>query len=200
MAGDEHADDDHAGDELRRSWTVDEANAALAWVAPVVARAQAGWDESAPTPGGGAPRAPERARLGARRPAPIQSCIDELAAEGIVLRDIARGLVDFPAAPRVGAGSGCAGSRRGVRRLVALARGRVRRPPAAHRSARVTGPGLGAVGQPPLVEGQMMLPSVARPELVLEQALVELARGVAGQLARKSTVRGHLTSARCSRQ
>ena len=30
-------------------------------------------------------------------PAAIQACLDELGAEGIVLRDIERGLVDFPA-------------------------------------------------------------------------------------------------------
>jgi hypothetical protein len=84
--------------EPRRSWTVGEANAALSWVAPVVARAQAGWKDYRA-------HARHRARLVRQNghglvpadPSPIQSCIDELAAEGIVLRDIARGLVDFPA-------------------------------------------------------------------------------------------------------
>ena len=98
VAGDEHADDEPADDEPRRSWTVEEANTALAWVGPLVARAQAGWDEYRS-------HARRRARLVRQNghglvpadPAPIQSCIDELAAEGIVLRDIARGLVDFPA-------------------------------------------------------------------------------------------------------
>lgn len=86
------------GEEDRRSWTVDEANDALGWVAPVVARAQAGWERYRT-------QARRRARLVRQNghglapadPSPIQSCIDELAAHGIVLRDIARGLVDFPA-------------------------------------------------------------------------------------------------------
>jgi hypothetical protein len=94
VAPDEHADDE----EPHRSWTVDDANAALAWVAPAVARAQTSWEAYRT-------RTRRRARLVRQNghglvpadPAPIQSCIDELAAEGIVLRDIARGLVDFPA-------------------------------------------------------------------------------------------------------
>ncbi len=64
----------------------------------MVARAQAGWEEYRAT-------ARRRARLVRQNghglvpadPSVIQSCIDELGAEGIVLRDIARGLVDFPA-------------------------------------------------------------------------------------------------------
>lgn len=85
-------------DEPVRSWTVDEANAALAWVADVVARSQRGWEEYRAA-------ANRRARLVRQNghglvpadPSAIQACIDELAAEGIVLRDIARGLIDFPA-------------------------------------------------------------------------------------------------------
>ncbi len=87
---------DDAGDV--RTWTVEEANAALAWVAGVVARAQTSWGEYRD-------RTTRRNRLIRQNghglvpadPAPIQSCIDELSAEGIVLRDIARGLIDFPA-------------------------------------------------------------------------------------------------------
>lgn len=90
---DEGADDEHV-----RSWTIDEANAAMSWVAEVVSRAQAQWQEYRS-------HATRRARLVRQNghglvpadPAAIQSCIDELAAEGIVLRDIARGLIDFPA-------------------------------------------------------------------------------------------------------
>src|SRR5690606_5469253 len=92
------APDQHPGngpDEHVRSWTVDEANASLTWVATVVARAQAEWQDYRS-------HATRRARLVRQNghglvpadPAPIQACIDELAAEGIVLRDIARGLVD----------------------------------------------------------------------------------------------------------
>ena len=81
-----------------RVWTVDEANAALGWVAEVVARAQANWTDYRA-------QATRRAKLVRQNghglvpadPAPIQSCVDELAAEGVVLRDIARGLIDFPA-------------------------------------------------------------------------------------------------------
>lgn len=81
-----------------RSWTVEEADAALGWVAGVVARAQAQWKVFRAA-------AARRARLVRQNghglvpadPSAIQSCIDELAAEGIVLRDLGRGLVDFPA-------------------------------------------------------------------------------------------------------
>ena len=81
-----------------RTWTVAEANAALGWVAEVVARAQASWDDYRSD-------ARRRARLVRQNghgmvpadPAVIQDCVDELAAEGIVLRDITRGLIDFPA-------------------------------------------------------------------------------------------------------
>ncbi len=87
-----------ADEEHVRSWTIDEANAALGWVADVVTRAQDQWQEYRS-------HATRRARLIRQNghglvpadPAAIQSCIDELAAEGIVLRDIARGLIDFPA-------------------------------------------------------------------------------------------------------
>jgi hypothetical protein len=79
-------------------WTVDEANAALAWVAGVVARAQGEWEDYRS-------RSARRARLVRQNghglvpadPAPVQACVDELAAEGVVLRDIDRGLIDFPA-------------------------------------------------------------------------------------------------------
>lgn len=81
-----------------RSWTVDEANAALGWVGGVVARAQDLWQRYRG-------QASRRARLVRQNghglvpadPAAIQECLDELAAEGVVLRDIDRGLVDFPA-------------------------------------------------------------------------------------------------------
>jgi hypothetical protein len=89
---------DDGDDVPTRAWTVDEANAALGWVAEVVARAQADWNDYRT-------KTRRRARLVRQNghglvpadPQPIQSCIDELAAEGVVLRDIAQGLVDFPA-------------------------------------------------------------------------------------------------------
>ena len=87
-----------AGAEPPRSWTLDEANAALGWVGEVVARAQDQWQRARD-------RTSRRARLVRQNghglvpadPAAIQACLHELGAEGIVLRDIERGLVDFPA-------------------------------------------------------------------------------------------------------
>lgn len=85
-------------DEPPRSWTVEEANAALAWVNEVVERAQKLWREYRS-------RSLSTVRLVRQNghgvvpadPRPIKECIDELGAEGIVLRDIERGLIDFPA-------------------------------------------------------------------------------------------------------
>lgn len=96
VAADEQPPD--AGERPVRSWTVDEANEALGWVGDVVARAQRLWSDYRA-------HATRRARLVRQNghglvpadPAPIQACVDELAREGIVLRDIARGLIDFPA-------------------------------------------------------------------------------------------------------
>lgn len=96
VTGDEPRDE--SGTEHVRSWTVAEANGALPWVAEVVARAQEQWEAYRS-------HATTRARLVRQNghglvpadPAAIQSCIDELATEGIVLRDIGRGLIDFPA-------------------------------------------------------------------------------------------------------
>ena len=76
---------------------MEEANAALTWVNEVVERAQKLWQDY---------RARTSATLRLVRqnghgvvpadPRPIKECIDELGAEGIVLRDIERGLIDFP--------------------------------------------------------------------------------------------------------
>jgi hypothetical protein len=84
--------------EPSRAWTAEEANAALPWVREVVARAQAEWEtyrrqaarRSGRVRGNGQGPAPADA-------APLRSCIDELAAQAIVLRDVERGLIDFPA-------------------------------------------------------------------------------------------------------
>jgi hypothetical protein len=81
-----------------RAWTLDEANAALPWVAEVVTRAQGLWAEHRR-------RAKQSARLVRQNghglvpadPNAIKECVDELAAQSVVLRDIERGLVDFPA-------------------------------------------------------------------------------------------------------
>ena len=71
-----------------RSWTVAEANDALDRVGALVARAQeAAREPSASTNGNGT------------RPAEsiVAEVVAELATEGIVLRDVERGLIDFPA-------------------------------------------------------------------------------------------------------
>lgn len=90
-------------DEPVRAWTVDEANDALEWVNDVVERAQELWEEFR--------SAAEAERRLVRQnghglvpadPGPIRECIDELAAEGIVLRDIEQGLIDFPAQTEAG--------------------------------------------------------------------------------------------------
>lgn len=85
-------------DEPSRSWTLDEANAALPWVRLLVVRAQRLWAQYR---AGAADTAKVVRQNGhgvvPADPAPIRACVDELAAEAVVLRDIERGLVDFPA-------------------------------------------------------------------------------------------------------
>jgi hypothetical protein len=84
--------------EPTRSWSVEEANAALDWVTELVERAQKLWQDYRS-------RSTKTLRLVRQNghgvvpadPRPIKVCIDELATEGIVLRDIERGLIDFPA-------------------------------------------------------------------------------------------------------
>ena len=79
-----------------RVWTVDEANAALGWVSEV-GRAQALGRLPAQHRRSGRLARQNGHGLVPADPRPIQSCIDELATAGIVLRDIERGLIDFPA-------------------------------------------------------------------------------------------------------
>lgn len=70
----------------------------LPWVSEVVERAQDLWADYQA-------RATTSRRLVRQNghglvpadPRPIQACLDELGTEGIVLRDIERGLIDFPA-------------------------------------------------------------------------------------------------------
>jgi len=79
-------------------WTVAEANAALPRVTAVVERLRAtaaGTREHVQTAGrsgGGNGHSRERGQA-----LTFAAAVDELAAEGIVLRDAERGLVDFPA-------------------------------------------------------------------------------------------------------
>jgi len=81
-----------------RSWSVDEANAALDRVTVLVQRAQravaalrnrAERGRVASNGNGHAPRDDAEPRL--------QRALDELGADGIVLRDVDQGLIDFPA-------------------------------------------------------------------------------------------------------
>ncbi|MCX7620791.1 MAG: DUF2203 domain-containing protein [Acidimicrobiales bacterium] len=78
----------------RRVWTLEEANAALGRVAAIVEQAQAALVASR--------AAVTRVRSnGHKNPADpeglLRQAVEELAADGIVLRDAERGLVDFPA-------------------------------------------------------------------------------------------------------
>jgi hypothetical protein len=81
-----------------RRWTLEEANAALAWVGGRMADAQQRL-ERARTETETAARAVKGNGHGSL-PAdlgPVQEIIDELTAAGIVVRDLDRGLIDFPA-------------------------------------------------------------------------------------------------------
>jgi hypothetical protein len=87
-----------------RHYTVDQANAALEWVGERLeklraARAQlsdeearAALGEAAPSNGGGAP-----GRVVSEAFLQLQRTLGELQAMEVVLRDLERGLVDFPA-------------------------------------------------------------------------------------------------------
>lgn len=85
-------------DEPSRAWTLEEANSALGWVREVVERAQRLWEDYRSQAGRAARLVRQNGHgLVPADPTPIRACIDELAAEAIVLRDVGRGLVDFPA-------------------------------------------------------------------------------------------------------
>ena len=77
-------------DDPPRWWTVDEANAVLEHVRTLARRARAALTAA----GGNGHGAAARAEL--------SSVLQELEADGIVLRDIERGLVDFPARASTG--------------------------------------------------------------------------------------------------
>jgi hypothetical protein len=87
-----------------RHYTVAEANAALGWVVERIERLRAARDgltdeevraaleEAAPANGGGAP-----GRVVSEAFLEMRSALAELQAVEIVLRDLDRGLIDFPA-------------------------------------------------------------------------------------------------------
>jgi hypothetical protein len=90
--------------EHARHYTVEQANAALEWVAERLERlraarvqlsdedARAALGEAAPSNGGGAP-----GRVVSEAFLELQRALGELQAVEVVLRDLERGLVDFPA-------------------------------------------------------------------------------------------------------
>jgi hypothetical protein len=87
-----------------RHYTVDQANAALEWVAERLERlraarlqlsdeeARTALGEAAPSNGGGAP-----GRVVSEAFLQLQRTLGELQAMEVVLRDLERGLIDFPA-------------------------------------------------------------------------------------------------------
>jgi len=87
-----------------RHYTVDQANAALEWVSERLEKlraareqlsdeeARAALGEAAPSNGGGAP-----GRVVSEAFLQLQRTLGELQAMEVVLRDLERGLVDFPA-------------------------------------------------------------------------------------------------------
>ena len=87
-----------------RHYTVDQANAALEWVAERIERVRAAREgltdeearealsEAAPGNGGGPP-----GRLVSEAFLALRTAVNELEEMDIVLRDVDRGLIDFPA-------------------------------------------------------------------------------------------------------
>ncbi|HZD74562.1 MAG TPA: DUF2203 domain-containing protein [Actinomycetota bacterium] len=86
-------------------WTVEEANAALDRVRATVRRIQelAGTRREQPSREmaarihGNGQRNGQRLGVASRQAAELRAALDELSAEGILLRDVDNGLVDFPA-------------------------------------------------------------------------------------------------------
>lgn len=92
-------------DNPPRWWTVDEANSALPHVAEVVDQAK----EAAVELGRRSAVVAEQARGNGHTPpgdeaSLFQAAVAELEADGIVLRDVRQGLVDFPARAASGRG------------------------------------------------------------------------------------------------
>lgn len=86
-----------------RHWTLEQANAAIPWLAEVVARmrdareqlgdaeARAALSDAAPGNGGGHPGVVVSEAF-----IELRNTLAELQANGVVLRDLDRGLADFP--------------------------------------------------------------------------------------------------------
>jgi hypothetical protein len=91
--------------EAARLWTVAEADAALGWVTALVERARAA---AVATTRAAAGQAGTVRGNGHRPPTPdtdaLEHALGELAAESILVRDLERGLIDFPAVSPSGRG------------------------------------------------------------------------------------------------
>jgi len=90
-------------DDPPRTWTVDEADAALKLVRPLVTRARAAVAAHAGRArAAGATASSNGHAQGGGEPDVVQSAAAALAAMGVLLRDAGRGLVDFPARASTG--------------------------------------------------------------------------------------------------
>ena len=87
-------------DPAPRYWTATEADAALGWVTAAIEHARVAARAANPPAGGlrrpGAPSSNGH-RPAATGPSALALALEELTRAGIVVRDLERGLVDFPA-------------------------------------------------------------------------------------------------------
>jgi len=80
-----------------RSWTLDEASAALAEIRVLVQRLRGLAATAARASGNGAPSGNGQTPGAGEASAALREVLAELTDRGIVVRDPARGLIDFPA-------------------------------------------------------------------------------------------------------
>jgi hypothetical protein len=81
----------------RRSWTVEQANAALPWVSEALARVQALLAAARRERRQAAGRVEGNGHAVAAGGTELRAAVEALDEAGIVLRDLEAGLVDFPA-------------------------------------------------------------------------------------------------------
>lgn len=90
-------------DDPPRTWTVDEADEALPAVRRLVSAARSAMAAHAErVDGAGAAASTNGHAAGGDEPAVVRKAATELQAMGVLLRDPARGLVDFPARASTG--------------------------------------------------------------------------------------------------
>jgi hypothetical protein len=80
-----------------RYWTIDEANRALPHLTELVARARRAWRDRHEDAAARSERIGSNGHRGDGRGDELTAIADELDRDGIVLRDLEQGLVDFPA-------------------------------------------------------------------------------------------------------